>query len=54
MVDAEKERWIEETAADLLAVGGPLRRLLFAFRLWRKGAPGLESAAEPTPRSAGD
>jgi hypothetical protein len=54
MAEAEKDRWEEEMAADLAAVGGPLRRLLFALRLWRTGAPGLEATGEAAPRSAGD
>ncbi len=52
MSDAEKERWAEEMAADLTAVPGRLRRLLFAWRLWRKGAPAIPVRAADAPRSA--
>jgi hypothetical protein len=54
MADGEKARWVEEMAADLSAVGGPIRRLLFVLRLWRKGAAAMPLGAEGSARSAGD
>jgi hypothetical protein len=51
---AERERWAEEMAADLEAIPGHLRRLLFLARLWRRGAAAIPTGSAEAPRSARD
>jgi hypothetical protein len=54
MTMTERERWAEEMTADVSAVTGCIRRLLCAFRLWRKGAPQMPVGREQISRSAVD
>lgn len=50
---AEKERWTQEMRADVASL--PRRkRLRVAFNAWRKGAAGIPTGPENTPRSARD
>jgi hypothetical protein len=50
--DAERERWAEEMKADVASVGGRLKRLRCALRIWRRGAPEMPVGSPETPRSA--
>lgn len=52
MSEAEKARWASEMAADVASVPGRLRRLRYAFGVWRKGAPKMPVAGAGAPRSA--
>lgn len=54
MPEAEKERWAAEINGDMASIDGWLRRLVYAFGVWRRGAPAMPSGGDSTPRSASD
>jgi hypothetical protein len=53
MSKPERRRWGEEMRADV-AVTARRRRLIVAFNIWRKGAPGIPATTDAVPRSIGD
>ena len=54
MGDEERRRWEEEMRADVAGQRGALR-LVYAFGLWRKGAPAMPVGNDETPHpAAGD
>jgi hypothetical protein len=53
MSEPERQRWGDEMMADVAATARQ-RRLIVAFNIWRKGAPGIPATVGAVPRSIGD